>query len=207
MLIDFGDYLGTFIFALTGGLAAAEKRLDFGGFLLLAFVTGVGGGTTRDLILGRGDVFWAEAPVYFTLCMAAALVTFFWATDLKRVHAALVWGDAIGLGVFTAIGAGIALEVGARPYMCVLMGVLTATGGGIMRDIIRNEIPIVLHRELYITPAAIGALILVGLHAAGAPEWASVPAAAAAAFGLRAVGIVFDLHLPVYAPAPQRGSS
>lgn len=201
MLIDFGDYIGTFIFALTGGLAAAEKRLDFGGFLLLAFVTGVGGGTIRDLLLSRDTIFWTDAPWYFLLCMLGAIITFWWATDLKRVHTALVWGDAVGLAVFTAIGTGVAIEMDARSYMCVLMGVLTATGGGVIRDIIRNEVPIVLQRELYVTPAALGGLLFVGLHELGAPTWASVVAAAGATFGLRAIGIIFDVHLPVYEPS------
>jgi uncharacterized membrane protein YeiH len=197
-LILLGDYFGTFAFALTGGLAAAEKRLDLGGFFLLAFVTGVGGGTARDLILGRGGVFWADEPAYIVLCLAGAVITFLWGARVERLHTALVWGDAVGLAIFAVIGAGISILEGYRPITAVLMGALTATGGGIIRDVIRNELPLVLHREVYVSAAVAGAIVLVTLHGLGAPAPLALGAGAAIAFGLRAVGIVLDLHLPVY---------
>lgn len=197
-LIHLGDYFGTFVFALTGGLAAAEKRLDLGGFFLLAFVTGVGGGTLRDLILARGDVFWVGQPAYIALCLAGAVITFLWGARVERLRAALVWGDAVGLAVFAVIGAGVSILEGFRPITAVLMGALTATGGGIIRDVIRNELPLVLRREIYVSAAVAGAVVLVVLHELGAPAPLALAAGAAIAFGLRAVGIAFDLHLPVY---------
>jgi uncharacterized membrane protein YeiH len=198
LLLQSGDYFGTFAFALTGGLAAAEKRLDFGGFLLLAFATGVGGGTLRDLILDRGMVFWTDQPAYILLCLAGAATTFVWGTSVKRLHSALVWGDAVGLSVFAVIGAGIAIQSGHRPITAVLMGALTATGGGVIRDVIRNELPMVLHREVYVSAAFAGALTLVLLHEYGSPAPVAVTGGFGAAFALRAAGIAFDLHLPVY---------
>lgn len=195
-----GDYLGTFAFALTGGLAAAEKRLALGGFFLLAFVTGVGGGTARDLILGREKVFWTDQPVYALICFAAALITFFWAARIERRHAALVWGDAAGLAVFAVIGAAITVIEGYGALTAVLMGALTATGGGVIRDVIRNELPLVLHREIYVSAAIAGALGFVLLRGLGAPAPVTVVGAVALAFALRALGILFDLHPPVYRP-------
>jgi len=203
-LLTAGDYFGTLVFALTGGLAAGEKRLDLGGFFLLAFVTGVGGGTARDLILQRDAVFWIDQPAYIALCLAGAVVTFLWGARVERRRAALVWGDALGLAVFAVIGAGVATQEGARPITAILMGVLTATGGGLLRDIIRNEIPLILHKEIYVSAAVAGGAALVGLHALGAPATVAIGAGAVIAFALRAAGIAFDLHLPAYTPAGPR---
>lgn len=205
-MIQIGDYLGTFVFGVTGALAAAEKRLDLGGFCLLAFVTGVGGGTTRDLILDRGGVFWADRPLYIVLCIAAAVLIFFAGGRLHRLRRALVWADAVGVALFAVIGAGIAVQEGARPLVAVLMGALTAAGGGVIRDMIRNELPLVLHREIYATAAVAGASTLVALHLLETPAWASVGGGIAIAFALRAWGIVSDVHLPVYTPASAPGA-
>lgn len=199
-LIHFGDYFGTLVFAVTGGLAAAEKRLDLGGFFLLAFVTGVGGGTLRDLILDRNGVFWADQPAYIVICLLAAVATFLWGARVERLHASLVWGDAVGLAVFAVIGSGIALQENASPLTAILLGILTATGGGILRDVIRNDIPLILHREVYVSAALAGAAGLVTLDHIGAPAPVSVATGAALAFTIRATGIYFDLHLPVYKP-------
>ncbi len=197
-LIQYGDLIGTLVFAVTGGLAAAEKRLDFGGFFVLAFVTGVGGGTMRDVVLGRDGVFWADQPEYIVLCLAGALGAFLWGVRLERLRWALVWGDALGLAVFSVIGAGIAVQAGAPALTSILMGALTATGGGVLREIIRNELPLVLRRDVYISAALAGAGALVGLHELGAPAEVSVVAGVVVAFALRAAGITWDLHLPVY---------
>lgn len=202
-LITIGDYFGTFVFAITGGLAAAQKRLDLGGFFLLAFVTGVGGGTMRDVILDRGGAFWAREPLYIVVCLAGAVLTFLWGARVERLRTALVWADAVGLAVFAVIGAGIAIQGGFRPLTAILMGALTATGGGVIRDIIRNELPIILHREIYISAAFAGAAGVVGLHMLGAPAPLAIGVGAALAFALRAVGILFDLHLPVYGQRSQ----
>lgn len=206
-IVLYGDYLGTFIFALTGGLAAAEKRLDLGGFFLLAFVTGVGGGTTRDVLLNRDSIFWIESPNYIFICLVGALITFFWAASFQRLHKALVWSDALGLAIFSVIGAGIALREGAAPIVAVLMGAVTATGGGVIREVLRNELPIVFHREIYISAAVAGGATLVGLYHLGMNPWVAVIIGFLAAFALRAWGIAYDKHLPVYKPRSRNGPS
>lgn len=199
-LIQIGDLVGTFVFALTGGLAAAEKRLDIGGFFLLAFVTGVGGGTMRDIILQRDGVFWADQPVYIAICLAGAIATFYFGPSVERRTRTLLWADAVGLAVFAVIGSATALHENARPITAVLMGVLTATGGGVLREIIRNELPIILHREIYLTAALAGSATQVTIHALGAPSWASMGGGFAVGLGLRALGVAHRLNLPIYTP-------
>ena len=201
-LLQLGDYFGTFAFAITGALAAAEKRLDIGGFILLGFVTGVGGGTLRDLLIGRDAVFWAEQPEYIMICALGAVATYFLADRLGAFRKLLVWCDAAGLAVFAVIGAGIAIKAHCPPLVAIFMGALTASGGGVIRDIIRNELPIVLHREIYVTAALAGAGALVGLNALHAPPALSVAVGIAVGFALRAIGITFDLHLPAYQRPP-----
>jgi uncharacterized membrane protein YeiH len=205
LLIEYGDYFGTLVFAITGGLAAAEKKLDFGGFFLLAFLTGVGGGTVRDLVLDHGPVFWTERPVYVLLCLAGAVVVYVAGERVGQRRRVLVWCDAVGLAVFSVIGAGIALQLEFRPITAVLMGALTATGGGLIRDVVRNELPLMLYREVYMTAAAAGAAVMVGLDGIAAPTPVAMGAGASLAFALRAAGIGFDLHLPTYGqPMPPK---
>lgn len=203
-LITLGDYLGTFVFAIAGALAAAQKRLDIGGFVLLAFVTGVGGGTLRDVLLNRPGVFWAREPIYIALCVAGAVLTWFAVERIGAYRRLLLWSDALGLALFAVIGAGIALSEGARPIVAALMGAVTATGGGVIRDIIRNELPLVLHRDVYITAALLGASTTVLLFEAELP----VPIVAAGGFlvgfALRAAAIVWGLNLPAYRPRGER---
>jgi uncharacterized membrane protein YeiH len=197
-LVLIGDYFGTFVFALTGGLAAAEKRLDLGGFALLAFLTGVGGGTLRDLILARGVVFWAEEPTYVVLCLLGAVVAFVGGRRLPALRSTLVWADALGLALFAVIGTGIALQHDARTLPAILMGILTAAGGGVLREVVRNELPLILHRDLYMSAALAGSVSMIALVRLDAPPWAIVGGGFAVGFGTRAAGILFDLHLPVF---------
>lgn len=193
-----GDYLGTVVFGVTGALSARGKGMDLGGCMLLAIVTGVGGGTTRDLIISRGYVFWCQDPMYLALCILAAIGTFYRVRRISRLEPLLLWADALGLALFAVIGAAIAEVNGARPLVCVLMGVLTATGGGIIRDVLRNEIPIVLQRDIYATAALCGSLTYVLLVLAGSPREVGVVTGFMIAFALRAAAIRFDLHLPMF---------
>ncbi len=206
-LIHYGDFLGTFVFAIAGALAAAQKRLDIGGFILLGFVTGVGGGTLRDVLLNRAGVFWAREPFYLGICVAGAAVTWFAVERIGSYKRLLVWSDAMGLALFAVIGASIAIEEGARPIVCVMMGALTATGGGVLRDMIRNELPLVLHREIYMTAALFGAGTTVVLLEVGAPAAVAMPSGFAVGLGLRATGILLDFHLPAYRPRSERVGS
>ncbi len=202
--IQLADYAGTVVFAVSGGLAAAQRRLDITGFVLLALATAVGGGTIRDLLLAR-EVFWIAHPIYLVLAAVPGIVVFFIADRLQRLEHALTWADAAGLAVFTVIGTDIALSHGASPLIAMLMGVLTASGGGLIRDVLRNQLPLILHRELYAIAALAGAAVMVGLARAGARIELAAAAGLIVAFAMRAAGILWHIHLPVF--TARRGAS
>jgi uncharacterized membrane protein YeiH len=194
------DWLGIVVFAVTGALVASRKQMDIVGFALLAVVTGVGGGTLRDLLLGSTPVFWVREPASVLTCAAVAAVTFFTAHIPQSRYNWVLWLDAVGLAVFAVVGAETALKGGASPPVACVMGVITATFGGIIRDILGGESPIILRREIYVTAALLGALVLVALLALGAPRDAAVVAGLAAAFGLRGAALTWHWSLPRYKP-------
>ena len=133
-------YFGDVVFAVSGALTAARHRMDVLGFVMIGTITGIGGGTTRDLLLGR-TVWWTQNPHELILCVVASLATFFWiTTDISR-RRAMVWSDALGLAAFGVVGCYIALQFGAPFIVAVFMGVVTATGGGVIRDILTNTQP------------------------------------------------------------------
>ena len=189
------DSFGIFVFALSGGLAAARRQLDPFGFLVLAFLPAVGGGTLRDLILDR-TVFWLLDPLPLYAITLAAALTFFFSGSLGRRERWLLWFDALGLSVFAVLGARRGLLVTGDPAIAVMMGVVTAVVGGLLRDVVANEVPLVLHREIYATAAFGGAVTFVATSGAGLPEDAALALGAIVSFGLRAAGILKDWSLP-----------
>ena len=152
---------------MTGALVASRKQMDIVGFALLATVTGIGGGTLRDLVLGAQPVFWVREPVYVAVCIAIAAVTFFTAHIPESRYRLLLWLDALGLSFFCVAGADRALVADAGWFIAIVMGVITATFGGVVRDVLGGEIPVILRREIYATAALAGAAAFVALLAAG----------------------------------------
>ena len=190
------DYFGIAVFAISGALVAAERRLDFVTFIFFAVVTGVGGGTLRDLLIGA-PVFWVSTNATLLICMGAALAA--WAIRSRRVaQRALLWFDAAGLAAFAAYGAAKALGYGVAPVPAFVMGVLTACAGGIIRDVLAREPSILLRREIYVTAAALSAGLLVGLTLVGVSVWVAAVSAALAGFALRAAAIARGWSLPAY---------
>lgn len=201
------DLIAVFIFALTGGLVASRAQLDIVGFLFLACLTGVGGGTLRDLVLGRDPVFWVGSPHYLAVACAAAILAFFTAHRLESRYQAIVWLDALALSVAAAAGVSIARDAGASWPIVLIMGVATGTFGGLMRDVVTNEIPLVLRQgELYVSACLAGALVSVLLlQLFPAAETLSLLTASVATFVLRAGSLRFGWRIPVYRPrAPRR---
>ena len=200
------DLIAVFIFALTGGLVASRAQLDIVGFLFLACLTGVGGGTLRDLVLGRDPVFWVGSPHYLAVACAAAILAFFTAHRLESRYQAIVWLDALALSVAAAAGVSIARDAGASWPIILVMGVATGTFGGLMRDVVTNEIPLVLRQgELYVSACLAGALLSVLLlHLFPAAETLSLLTASVATFVLRAGSLRFGWRLPVYRPRAPR---
>lgn len=192
------DLLGTVVFAVSGALAASRKNMDIFGFCVLALMPAVGGGTLRDLLIGRQPVFWIEDTSYILAALGVAVLFFFGAHRIKSRYNLLVWMDAMGLALFGVLGCGIALETGTGSLVAVLMGVVTAVTGGMIRDIICNEIPLILSREIYATAAFVSGITYITCIALGLnPVWSTV-AGVVLGFAVRAAGIITDFSLPSF---------
>lgn len=192
------EMLGTAAFAVTGALAASRKQMDIFGFVVLALMPAIGGGTIRDVIIDRTPVFWVADNRYVVVAIVAALVVFFapWKPGSRR--RLLVWMDAMGLALFAAIGTQISLAFETGPLVAVMLGVTTAVTGGMIRDVICNEIPLVLSTEIYATAAFAASLAYVAADALGASDWLALIAASIIGFAVRALAIVYDWSLPKF---------
>lgn len=197
-LLSVLDYAGVAMFAASGALMAAQKRQDVVTFIFFAAITGVGGGTLRDLLIDA-PVFWVLDPGYVIVCTVVAVLVFL--TRGRGVHEqTLLWLDAVGLCVYAVVGAAKALSLGVHPVICVVMGALTATFGGIIRDVLAGEPSILLRRELYITPAIVSASVFIVLRTLGLDwTWAS-SAAVVLGFIVRAGAIRWKWHMPAFEP-------
>jgi uncharacterized membrane protein YeiH len=198
------DYAGVAVFAATGALAASRKQLDIIGFLFLASVTGIGGGTLRDLILDV-PVFWIVNHTYVLVCAAAAIVAFFTAHLVESRYKLLLWLDALGLSAYAVLGADKGLEATGSPVVALVMGMVTATFGGIARDVLAGEPSVLLRPEIYVTAALVGAATYTLLvYLLGVPEVAAALTAFAAAFVVRGGALRFGWTFPAYRSRPGR---
>lgn len=197
------DYAGIAVFAATGALAASRKQLDVIGFIFFAAITGIGGGTVRDLILDV-PVFWVVNPDYLLICVVTAVLVYFTAHLFESRYKMLLWLDAIGLAAYCVFGAWKAYSVTGSPVIAVAMGVITASFGGILRDQMAGEPSIVLQREIYITAALAGAAAYTGLVMAGLPVMTAAVPAAVAAFAIRGGAMKFGWSFPPYKARPGR---
>ena len=202
-MLQFLDYAGVAVFAATGALAASRKQLDIIGFFFLAGLTGMGGGTIRDLVLGT-PVFWIANSNYLAVCALVAAILYFAAPLVEYRYRLLLWLDAVGLAAYCAMGAAKGLAAGAPPLAAVVMGVMTATFGGILRDVVSGEPSVLLRRELSVTAALAGACVHVGLTLAGLGVAASAALAVATAFVVRGGALHFGWTLPGYRHRPGR---
>lgn len=191
------DILGTFVFAMSGAAAGVKKRLDVFGVCVLAFVAATAGGLTRDVLIGAIPPAGISDWRYITTSLAAGVVTFLWYPRVQRLTMVILVFDAIGLGLFAVAGAQKALAYGLNPAASAMLGMLTGIGGGVVRDVLVNEVPVVLRADLYALAALAGAAIVVLgaiLHLPGAVA-ASV--GAAVCFLMRLVAIRRGINLPV----------
>lgn len=196
MIIHILDLFGVAVFAVTGALAAGLKRMDVFGMVVVAIVTAIGGGTIRDVILGV-PVVWISSPVYVLVATAAALATFAVPRVVRRVEPMLYVFDALGLAVFTVIGCQKAISVGVSYIIVVVMGGITGVAGGVIRDILCGEIPLVLRKEIYAIASLLGGVTLVVLFDYGVARGPAVLMAAAVTLVVRLVAIHYGLSLPV----------
>jgi uncharacterized membrane protein YeiH len=197
------DWLGVIVFAVSGALVASRKQMDIVGFALLGTVTGIGGGTLRDLLLGQGPVFWVREPAYLIVCVVVSGVVFVTAHIPQSRYRVLLWFDALGLALFAVTGAERALLVGSGPVVAVAMGVITATFGGIIRDVLGNESPVVLSREIYVTAALVGAGVFIVLSAYGLGRESALGAGLLAGLVVRGMALRWGWSLPRYRARPE----
>ncbi|WP_136248356.1 trimeric intracellular cation channel family protein [Halomonas borealis] len=194
------DMAGVIVFALSGVVLACRSRMDPFGMLVLAAVTGIGGGTLRDLVLGVRPVFWVSDPSYLWVILSTvglSMLGFHYIHRLSRVF--LPVADAFGLALFTVIGTLKALTLDVPGVVAVLMGLLTGVAGGMVRDVLARRVPMVLRQEVYASASIAGGVVLVGLDALGAASGVSVTASLATTLGLRLSAIHWGLALPVFA--------
>lgn len=190
------DYPGVFVFAVSGALLAAVKRQTLVTFVFFAVITGVGGGTVRDLLIGA-PVFWIGQNATLIICLAAALLV--WLLPKRLLEGKmLLWFDAVGLAAYASFGAAKGIAWGVAPIPAIGMGVLTACLGGIIRDVLAGEPSILMRPELYVTAAALSAALTVALMVAGLPAVIAGSIAFVAGFGLRALAIIRGWSLPGY---------
>jgi uncharacterized membrane protein YeiH len=194
------DHAGVFAFALSGGLTAVRHRLDIFGVIVIALLTAVGGGTLRDLLLDQ-PVFWLDDQVSLLLAAGAGIAAFLAPGFWSRLRS-LVWIDAVGLSLFTVVGASKALQLDHGFLVVVIMGTMTATAGGLIRDVVCNETPLLLRQDVYATAALAGAATFWACSIGGAGEPAGLAAGALTAFAIRAAAIRFRISLPQSTPGP-----
>lgn len=200
-ILDLG---GTFVFAITGAVAAVNRRLDIFGILVVSFVTGNFGGITRDLLIGAIPPAALTDGRYLLVSVLAGLITFFWYAGVDRLRTPVLLFDAAGLSFFAVAGAQKAIGFGLSPVMSALMGMLTGIGGGMMRDVLLAEIPQVLRSDLYAVAALAGASIVVIGDRLGLEYGASALAGGVLCFGLRFMAIKYGWHLPFAHLSAQR---
>lgn len=191
------DWLGLVAFTVTGALVASRKGMDIVGFAFLGTVTGIGGGTLRDLLLDA-PVFWIREPAYLVTCVVVAALVFFAGALPERRYRILLWLDAAGLALFAVAGAEKALALTGSSVVAAVMGVITATFGGVIRDLLGGEIPAILTREIYALAAFAGAVTLCTLVGLGATRDVAVACGFAAGFLVRAAALRGGWSLPRY---------
>ncbi|MFI0471915.1 trimeric intracellular cation channel family protein [Halomonas sp. HMF6819] len=194
------DMIGVIVFALSGVVLACRSRMDPFGMLVLAAVTGIGGGTLRDLVLGIRPVFWVSDPTYLWVILATvgvALLGFHYIHRLSRRF--LPVADAFGLALFVVIGTHKALLLGTSAVVAVVMGIMTGVAGGMLRDVLARRVPMVLREEIYATAAMAGGIVYAGLYTVGTPLYFAIAASLFVTLGLRLAAIRWRLALPQFA--------
>jgi uncharacterized membrane protein YeiH len=202
-LVHFFDILAAVVFAVSGALVASRQRLDVMAFMWFAVITGVGGGTVRDLILNV-PVFWVQNPVHVFACLVTAVVMHFVAPLVESRYRTLLWFDAFGLALVTVAGTVKASDVGAPALVAVAMGAVTGIVGGILRDTLGHVPSVLLGREIYVTASVLGGCTYVGLNGLNVGRLPAMIAAFLVTFGVRSMAITFGWSLPVFRESTKR---
>ncbi|WJN57412.1 MULTISPECIES: trimeric intracellular cation channel family protein [unclassified Pseudomonas] len=191
------DLFGVAVFAITGALMAGRKSMDLFGVLVIAVITALGGGTLRDLILDNHPVSWIRNDTYILIASIAAVGTVLWVRLTQPIHErGLLIADAFGLAVFTVIGTEVALQHNVPYSTAVIMGVMTGVAGGVMRDVICNEIPLIFQKEIYATACILGSLVFIVMRELETPHWLDTGVAMLTVLLTRLAAIRWHLSLP-----------
>lgn len=196
------DWLGIVAFTITGALVASRNQMDVVGFILLGTVTGIGGGTVRDLLLDSHPVLWIGQPAYLAVCIVVSVIVFFTAHLVDSRMRLILWADAIGLALFSTVGAERAMASGAPGLVAIIMGIITACFGGIVRDLLGQERSIIFSHEIYVTAAMGAATTFVVLHDLGLTRELALPASLLVGVALRGGALLWGWSLPRYHPRP-----
>jgi len=197
MILYILDLCGVAVFAVSGAIVAARRQLDVIGVLVIASVTAVGGGTIRDLLLGIRPVFWIDDPTPVIVACIAGLLTLVHGRRARIPRYSLRIADALGLGLFCVTGAGVAERAGAPFFVSMVLGAGSAVAGGVIRDVLCAQVPLILRREIYATAAVAGAATYLTLGRLGVAEPVLTPVSVAVAVVLRIAAVLRGLHLPV----------
>ena len=198
MLFYYLDLAGVAVFAVSGVLAARDRKLDLLGVIIVAAITAIGGGTLRDLLLDRHPIFWVTDSWYLLMISAAALLTVAYVRIWPAPGITLLVADTLGLALFALSGAQLAEAAHCPPLIVVLMGTMTGVTGGILRDVITAQVPLILRREIYATAAIVGIAVYLALSAVGLPRACAFGSGMIVVVALRLAAIRWRLHLPVF---------
>lgn len=190
------EIIGTFAFALSGAVVAYEKKMDIFGMSVLAIAAASGGGMLRSALIGDYPIAFLTNPVYLVIALFAVVIIFYWKKYIHKYQRLLLLADAVGLGIFVSLGVSIALAHGYSEWASVLLGIVTATFGGVIRDILAAEVPLIFRKELYATAALAGGITFVLLALQGWPVFIPIASGAVVTIGIRLLAIRHKWSLP-----------
>ena len=197
-LFNILDIMGTIAFAISGALAAMERKLDLFGVFIIAFVTAIGGGTLRDTLIGETPVTWMENPVYVYLIGVVTILAIIFRNKINYLKKSLFLFDTIGLGIFTITGVEIGIRSELAPIIVIALGTMTGTFGGVIRDILCNEIPVIFRKEIYATACIVGATAFVVLYDLGMNKDVIYLVTSLTVIGIRLIVVKYHISLPYF---------
>ncbi|MGA9269353.1 MAG: trimeric intracellular cation channel family protein [Lutimonas sp.] len=197
-LFNIWDLAGTAAFAISGALFAINKKMDGFGIFVIAFVTAVGGGTLRDVLINTYPITWMSDLNYIYTIFIAVILAIILRKKIGYLSRSLFLFDAIGLGIFTIIGTEIGLQHDLHPIICISLGMITATFGGVIRDTLSNESPLIFHREIYATACIVGATIYIVLNHFQVEEWVNQLLTTLMVITVRLISVRFKWQLPTF---------
>ncbi|WP_372770018.1 trimeric intracellular cation channel family protein [Lutibacter sp.] len=192
------DILGTIAFAISGALVAMNKKMDPFGVFIIAFVTAVGGGTLRDVLIGKQPVIWMTDITYVFLISSAVFIAILFRKKLKHLQKSLFLFDTIGLGIFTITGTEIGINAHFHPVISIALGTMTASFGGVIRDILCNEVPILFRKEIYATACIFGSIAFIILHHLNIDQTIVYVSTTLIVIAIRLVAVKYKLSLPTF---------